>query len=95
MGRLKLLTDKLGAKLRGKKKIDAAMWREIYWNPTRAKEALINLEVPADNGKLAKVTHLDLESGLRIPVKDVSEKQAHEFMKKLCPSWAHTKGVPK
>lgn len=74
-------------------KLGAKEWREIYWNKAKAKEALINLMVPVTDGKfgtkLSPVKFVDLMNGSRIPVADVTEEQAHEFMKALCPTWAH------
>lgn len=71
------------------RQIDAAYWKEILLSPAKAREALINLEIEDSAGKMTKVLFLNLENGNRIPVEDVTEEQAHEFMKNLCPSWAH------
>ncbi len=78
--------EKVKTFLTGKRKIDANYWREIVEDPKAAKEALVNLVV---NGN--SVTELTLESGNTIPVTAVTEKQAHDFMKALCPSWAKPK----
>lgn len=69
------------------KQIDKEYWKKIWWNKSEAKKALVNLEIKADNGKMAKVLHVDLANGNRIPVEDITEDQAHEFMKALCPDW--------
>lgn len=71
-----------------KKKLDAKAWREIWWNKKKAKEALVGLMIPV-NGKLSPVKEVQLANGNTIPVEDVTEEQAHEFMKALCPKWAH------
>jgi hypothetical protein len=68
-----------------KEKMNAKMWREIFFNKEKAKEALVNLWIPNDNGRLRKVEFVTLASGTKIKVEDVSEEQAHEFMKELCP----------
>lgn len=77
-----------------KKKIDAKYWREIWWSPSKARAALIGLMVPhpTKKGRLSKVEYVTLESGAKIPVEEVTEEQAHEFMKQLCPTWAHPSG---
>ena len=75
----------------GKKKreIDAEYWRKIWWSKSEAKKALVGLMMPrGPKGKLSKVTHVTLENGSQIPVEDVTEEQAHEFMKAICPTWA-------
>jgi hypothetical protein len=71
-----------------KDKIDAKMWREIYWSKKKAREALVNLMIPSDDGGFARVKELTLANGSTIPVDECTEEQAHEFMKALCPSWA-------
>ena len=71
-----------------KKKITKSQWVKIYWNKTEAKNALQNLSVPDHSGKLRKVTFVELENGKRIPINEVTEEQAHEFMKAICPEWA-------
>lgn len=75
-----------------KKKIDAKYWREIWWSPSKAREALIGLMIPDKNGKPRKVEYVKLDGGRQIPVEEVTEEQAHEFMKQLCPTWAHPSG---
>lgn len=72
-----------------KKKIDKEYWRKIWWSKSEAKKALVGLMVPVGpSGKLSAVKAVSLANGNTIPVEDVTEEQAHEFMKQLCPSWA-------
>lgn len=78
-------------RLSGKKQIDAEYWRKIFWSKKEAKKALLNLMIPTENRKLSKVLEVTLENGNTIPVEQVTEEQAHEFMKALCPSWAFPK----
>lgn len=66
-----------------KVKIDAEYWRQIIASPKLAKEALMHLELP--QGRVKEVT---LANGNTIPVGDVTEQQAHEFMCMLAPRWA-------
>ena len=76
----------------GNKELDAKAWREIYWNKNKAKQALVGLMVPDKQGKLRRVSFVETNDNRRIPVEDVSEETAHEFMKQLCPKWANVKG---
>lgn len=76
-----------------KKTIDAEYWRKIWWSKKEAKIALVNLMIPDEKGKLQRVKEVQLESGNTISVKDITEEQAHEFMKALCPSWAFPEGT--
>lgn len=72
-----------------KSKIYVKMWQDILLSPTKAKEALVDMLVPAGpNGELKKVLTVTLQSGTEIPVSEVSEAQAHAFMSLLCPKWA-------
>ena len=70
------------------KKIDKDYWKKIWWSKSEAKKALINLQVPDEKGKLRFIKFVDLANGSRIAVEDVTEEQAHEFMKAICPEWA-------
>lgn len=70
------------------KKIDANMWREILSDKAKAKEALVELTFEGDNGELVSVKEVQLENGKTIPVKNITEEQAHAFMSALCPDWA-------
>lgn len=62
--------------------LDDDYWLEIIASPVKAKDALVHLTFP--NG--AKVTQVTLGSGAEIPVEDVSEQQAYEFMMGICPA---------
>lgn len=66
-------------------RIDAKRWREIYWRKGDAREALVNLVIEDTDGKMKKVEHVVLSNGRQIPVSEVTEEQAHEFMRALCP----------
>lgn len=62
--------------------LDDEYWEEIMKSPAKAKEALCQLAFP--NG--SRVTQVTMESGLEVPVEDVTEKQAYEFMMGICPA---------
>lgn len=62
-------------------KVSDSMWRRAATDGAYAKEMLIGLEFP--NG--ARVKFVELENGSQIPVRDVTEKQAQDFMAMLAP----------
>jgi len=64
-------------------KIDIKMWQEILLSPKKAKEALVGLITPK-----GKVEIVKLANGKIVPVGEITEEQAHEFMTALCPTWA-------
>lgn len=64
-------------------KIDKSYWQEILKDGATAKNALINLEI---GPKRIAVKAVRLENGNEVPVTEITEKQALDFMTKLCPS---------
>lgn len=66
-------------------KITDKEWREALADGAKAKELLINMQVPS-NGELCGVSFVQLSNGNQIPVKDVTEKQAHDFISMIAPS---------
>lgn len=57
------------------------MWREACASGKKAKELLVNMAV----GGKGKVTFVQLSNGGQIPVGDVTEKQALDFIQMLAP----------
>lgn len=64
-------------------KIDKSYWQEILKSGALAKKALVNLEIGPNR---VKVRGVQLENGNEIPVTEITEQQALDFMTKLCPS---------
>lgn len=71
-------------------KVDAAYWREILLNPAKALDALRHLEMQDEDGRIRKLEYFILDDDTKIPLEQVTQEQAHAFMKRLCPSWALT-----
>lgn len=57
------------------------MWREACEDGSKAKQMLVTMSIV---GK-GSVSHVDLENGNRIPVRDITEKQAKDFIAMLAP----------
>lgn len=63
--------------------IDAQYWQKICSNGKEAKKALVALVTPD-----GPVKCVQLSNGKSVPVEDVTEAQALEFMKALRPKWS-------
>lgn len=79
-------------KFPNRRKIDEAYWSEILASPAKAREALVNLQIEGRNGKPKNIDWVGVRGPngeeKKIPVSEVSEEQAYEFMCSLCPTWA-------
>lgn len=69
-------------------KVDKKMWRDIFLIKGAAKKMLVNLVVQNEKGEPCKVDNVTLANGKIIPVADVTDEQAQEFLKKIAPDWA-------
>lgn len=62
-------------------KITDAMWREASENGAKAKEMLRTMNI----GGKGDVKFVKLANGNQIPVEEVTEKQAQDFISMLAP----------
>lgn len=63
--------------------IDTEYWQRITTDKKVAREVLMNLVTPQ-----GRVTFMTLDNGAQLPINQVTEEQAIEFMRSICPSWA-------
>lgn len=69
------------------KKITDKMWRDACKNGKTAKQFLIDMVFPSDvtGAEPNKAREVTLTNGNTIPIADISEKQALDFIKMLAP----------